>query len=183
MTPTFEQLHEEYRPRVRSYLSRFVDGAEAEDLCQEVFLRVHEKLGTFRHESRPSTWIFQIATHAALDRLKSAEHRRLKSAGIIDELSDFEAFHISAHTESERTQMNTCIQNLVRQLPPDYQTVLVLSEMQDLSSAEIALILNDTQGAVKIRLHRARKALKTLMEKACTIYLDDRAEIACDKKS
>ena len=180
----FEALHAEFQDRVRSHLRRFVDAAEAEDLAQEVFLKVHQKLPEFRGESKVSTWIFQIATHAALDRLRSPTHRLAAQHGVVDELSESSAFHIDpGHgLEPVREEMSQCIRDLVQTLSPEYSTVLLLAEMQELSLAEIARMLDCTPGAVKIRLHRARRALRQRMDQACTIYLDQGAEIQCDRK-
>lgn len=183
--PDFESLHSEYHPRVVSYLCRFLPRQDAEDVAQEVFLKVHGKLPEFRGESKVSTWIFQIATHAALDRLRSPVHRNAQKHSIVDELSDPGAFHIDpghGH-QPEQEEMSACIRDLVRELPLEYSTILFLSELKELGTAEIARILDTTPGAVKIRLHRARKALRAKMEKACSVFLDDRAEIQCDRKS
>jgi len=179
----FEALHAEYHDRVRSHLRRFVNEAEAEDLTQEVFLKVHQKLPGFRGESKLSTWIFQIATHAALDRLRSAGHRH-GGSGIADELADDSAFHIDPGHAQEpvREEMNQCIRDLVQTLNPEYAAVLLLSELQELSLEAMARMLECSPGAVKIRLHRARKALRQKMEQACIIYLDPGAEIQCDRK-
>jgi RNA polymerase sigma-70 factor (ECF subfamily) len=180
----FDALHKEFHDRVRSHLRCFVNETEAEDLAQEVFLKVHQKLPEFRGESKLSTWIFQIATYAALDRLRSPAHRFAARHGIVDELSESWAFHIdSGHGEEPvREEMSQCIRDIVQTLSPEYSAVLLLAEMQELSLAEIALMLNCTTGAVKIRLHRARKALRQRMDQACTIYLDQDAEIQCDRK-
>jgi len=183
--PDFETLHGEYHLRVVNYLCRFLPRQDAEDVAQEVFLKVYGKLLDFRGESKISTWIFQIATHAALDRLRSPLHKNAQTHAIVDELSDPGAFHIDpGHAqEPEREEMSACIRDLVRELPLEYCTVLSLSELKELGNEEIAHILDTTPGAVKIRLHRARKALRARMEKACSVFLDDRAEIQCDRKN
>ena len=183
--PDFESLHGEFHPRILNYLCRFLPRDDAEDVAQEVFLKVHGKLPEFRGESKVSTWIFQIATHAALDRLRSPVHRNAQKHSIVDELSDPGAFHIDpghGH-EPEQEEMSACIRDLVRELPLEYSTVLFLAELKDLSTAEISQILDITPGTVKIRLHRPRAALRARMERACRVFLNDRAEIQCDRKN
>jgi DNA-directed RNA polymerase specialized sigma24 family protein len=71
----FEGLQTSLRPKVVSYLRRYVGPEEAEDLTQEVFLKVHGSLEGFRGEAKVATRVFQIATHVALDHLKSRSHR------------------------------------------------------------------------------------------------------------
>lgn len=72
VVPDFESIHADLFPKGLAYLRRFVGADEAEDLAQEVFIRVHQGLPGFRGESRLSTWVHQIATHLALDRMRSA---------------------------------------------------------------------------------------------------------------
>src|SRR4030067_455452 len=66
----FEAIYVRYHPKIVRYLARFVGWHEAEDLSQEVFVKVGRSLASFRGESRISTWIYRIATNAALDRLR-----------------------------------------------------------------------------------------------------------------
>src|SRR3989337_1746469 len=72
----FEQIHAAFRARIHRYLLRMVGEYEAEDLTQEVFVKVSQALKTFRGESELSTWIYRIATNAALDRLRSPSFQR-----------------------------------------------------------------------------------------------------------
>lgn len=184
LQPSFEQLHEDYRPKVLSYLRRFVEPAEAEDLAQEVFLKVHQNLPTFRLECRLSTWIFQIATHAALDRLKSPSHQIFSQKSyLLDRLDESEHHATSGHGNIPlQEEMCRCIHGFIEDLPVDYSAIIFLSELKELRIAEIAQVLGITPGAAKIRLHRARHALKTRMEQGCRILLDERGELNCDRK-
>lgn len=181
--PTFEELHAATRPRVVSYLRRFVGQAEAEDLAQDVFLKVHQGLEGFRGQARPSTWVFQIATHAALDHLKSRSHRAAQSSVASVVLDQIESPALSAHDQGPvEEEMCRCIRGLVDDLPADYRAIIYLSELKELRISEIADILDISPGAAKIRLHRARGLLRTQMEQGCRIILDERAELQCDPK-
>ncbi|MGE5812835.1 MAG: RNA polymerase sigma factor, partial [Ignavibacteria bacterium] len=82
-----------------------------------------------------------------------------------------------------RREMNDCIRNFIEQLPTDYRTVLVLSELEGLKNIQIADILGTTLSIVKIRLHRARTKLKKELESHCSFYRDERNELACDLKT
>jgi RNA polymerase sigma-70 factor, ECF subfamily len=181
---SFEQLHAEYRAKVHSYLCRFVEPGEAEDLTQDVFLKVHQNLASFRHEAKLSTWIFQIATHAALDRLKSASHRIFNQKSLLIEKLE-ETDHHAAPDHGNiplHEEMCQCIHSFIEDLPVNYRAILFLSELQELDIEEIAEILDITPGAAKIRLHRARQALKARMEQGCRILVDERGELNCDRK-
>ena len=178
---TFEQLASDLRPRVLRYLSRFVGATEAEDLAQEVFLKVHKGMSSFRGEATWSTWVFQVATHAAMDRLKSASHRASRAAfpeTVLDQ--DASRAHPSHEGQPAKEEMCRCIRNHVDELPLTDRTILRLCDLEELQLEEVARVLEITQGSVKIRLHRARKRLRGLLEQDCRILLDQDAELHCD---
>ena len=79
--------------------------------------------------------------------------------------------------------MNRCIRGRVETLPESYRSVLALSELAGMTNAEIASALGTTEGAVKIRLHRARAALRKDLGSYCALYRDERDELACEPKS
>lgn len=177
---SFERLHAEYAPRVRAYLCKFVDAYEAEDLTQEVFLKVHRGLNSFRREAKVSTWIFQIATHRALFRLRSP-HSALSCAPSADEVVEPAA---PSHAyQPLHAEMGQCSRDLIETLPMPLRVIIHLGELKELKLGEIAQVLEISPGAAKIRLHRARKALRDRMEADCRILLDERAELQCDRKA
>jgi len=179
----FETLETATRPKVLSYLSRFVGPTEAEDLAQEVFLKVHQGLSQFRGEAKAATWVFQVATHAALDRLKSASYRA-SQALLPEAILETTGIHaIQDHgQEPLKEEMCQCIRDLVNDLPLDYRTIIYLSELKELRIGEVAEVLGISPGSAKIRLHRARRMLRAQMEQDCRILLDERAELQCDRK-
>ena len=185
-TPTlvqdFDTLHATLHPRVIAFLHRFVTGAEAEDLAQEVFLRVHQGLPGFRRESKVSTWVFQIATNLALDRIRSAAYHQTLQERPVEEADAIPPTQTDSGQAPVQDEMCHCINDMVSTLPLPYRTIVCLSELQDLNIREIAAILDLTPGAAKIRLHRARQRLRRQMEEGCRILVDDRGELQCDAK-
>jgi RNA polymerase sigma-70 factor, ECF subfamily len=175
----FEQIYAVFRPKIDRYLTRMVGEDEAEDLTQDVFLKVSQALATFRGESELSTWIYRIATNAALDRLRSPSFQRIAqncSANPAIEDGEVETEDMNTWSGEKipwvepqvyRKQMNACIQNFINDLPETYRTVLVLSEFEGLSNRTIAQILGVTLDTVKIRLYRARKKLKHQLAEHC----------------
>ncbi len=79
--------------------------------------------------------------------------------------------------------MNDCIRGIVDSLPENHRTVLVLSDLEGLTNAEICEVLDLPLDTVKIRLHRGRKRLKKELEAKCLFYRDDWNELACDRKT
>ncbi len=187
----FPAIYAEYRPKIVGYLRRLVGDADAEDVTQEVFVKVSRSLDNFRGDSSLSTWIYRIATNAATDHLRKPSSRKaLPAAGgpPDDEApaDDSEALDDGMpvlDTLLIRKDMNECIRGVVDSLPENHRTVLVLGEIEGLTNAEIAEVLGISMNTVKVRLHRARVRLRKALEAKCSFYHDTRNELACDRKT
>jgi len=182
----FRAIHDAFRPRIHRYLMRLVGDSEAEDLTQEVFVRVARALENFRGESKLSTWLYRIATNAAFDRLRSPSFQRVAQIWLAGdsvetgeaEIEDRDAWTgektPSVEQQFVRKEMNECIRDFIENLPENYRTVLVLSDLEGLGNAEISEVLGVTLETVKIRLHRARKKLREELETHCdSSWLED----------
>lgn len=188
----FDSVYDEFHARIGRYLERMVGKGQAEDLTQEVFIKVNRGLKGFEGKSSLSTWIYRLATNAALDKLHSRPFRENKqkiSLSNIDDKPEAEDKDIctrekelSAEREAIRNEMNECIWEFVDKLPENYRVVIILSELKDLKNQEIAEILGISLDAVKIRLHRARARLKAEFESGCDFYHDEDGELSCDRK-
>ena len=189
-TPTLriEELHREHGDRIRRYLARLVGPTDAEDLEQDVFEKAQRAIGSFRGDSRALTWLYRVATNVAIDRLRSAGRRAelgrddvdaasLRGIGAADATDDR-----SLDGEVDRKRMRECIMRVVDGLPPSQRAVILLGELRGLSDREMADALGISLGAAKIRLHRARRALKAALESACTFERDEANELACAPK-
>ncbi len=170
----FTQLHESLRPKIQRYVARLIGPDQAEDLTQEVFVRVAQALPTFRGESQPSTWVYRIATNAAIDKLRSAASRHDSQQHSLDDPLEVDAKDIwtgeempSLEQQAMRNEMYECYQSFVMNLPLNYRTVLVLSELEQLTNEEIAEIVGLTVDTVKIRLHRGRRRLLKELKEHC----------------
>lgn len=187
----FQHIHETFRPRITRYLTGLAGEDRAEDICQEVFVKVAKGLKDFRGEANLSTWIYRIATNAYHDHVRSRSfkqqaHEQLTPIDEIDVLKGESSTPDEQPPVAEqkliRGEMIDCIRGYIDQLPDDYRLVLLLSEEEGFKNREIAEILQLSLDNVKIRLHRARARLKELLEGHCDFYLDDRSELACDRK-
>ena len=173
----FPSIYEGFQPKILRYLTRLVGEAEAEDLTQEVLIKVSAALPDFRGESQLSTWIYRIATNAALDRLRSRSYQRIVqncSASVEAEVDDRNAWTGERTPLVEpqifRKEMNECIQGFIQKLPENYRVVLVLSEFEGLKNGEIAETLGISLSTAKIRLHRAKEKLKEELSTSCDSY-------------
>jgi RNA polymerase sigma-70 factor (ECF subfamily) len=180
----FQRIHDSFRPRVLRYLTRLVGERDAEDLAQAVMLKVSIGLPGFRHDSSLSTWIYRIASNAAIDKLRSP----LREQALEDESGAEEGdVPLDARTPSVeaiaiRTEMSACIREFIEHLPERYKMVMVLSELEGFKNAEIAAILEVSLETVKIRLHRAREKLRSDLEEGCSFYRDESTGLACDRR-
>ena len=182
--PDFQSVHDQFRPRVLRYLARLVGEGEVEDLTQSVMLKVSERLHDFRGDSSVSTWIYRIATNAALDKLRGKAIQPLTDTEFEFNEDDVPpaAQTASVETTAIREEMNACIREFIERLPETHKTVMVLSELEGFKNAEIAAILGVSLDTVKIRLHRAREKLRKELDTGCHFYRDECDELACDRK-
>jgi len=162
----FRNLHREFRPVVLRYLKRLVNDTEAEDLCQEVFLRVNRSLGKFQGRSQWSTWIYRIATNLAIDHMRTPAARNGKRTAALKDSPEPKACNAWTGEEAQSPEVNMlmnemwdCFREHIDRLPPSQRTVFVLSELEGLANAKIAAVLEVSLHTVKIRLHRAREKL------------------------
>lgn len=182
-----ETIYAEHRGKIHRYLIRLVGERDAEDVTQEVFVKVGQALEAFGNRAKLSTWLYQIATNAALDKLRSRSHKQDMATSYA---TDPTVFETSRYAEGERSiddqlvrdEMNACIYAYIDFLPEKYRTALILSEMEDLKNSEIAAVLDISLPAVKIRLHRAKEKLKETLAANCTFYRNDCNQLACEPK-
>ena len=178
----FHNIYASYQPKILRYVTHMVGELDAEDLTQEIFVKVSQSLSDFRGEAKLSTWLYCIATNAALDRLRSPSYKHAA------QLREAEAQGGEAETELDdrniwtgekvlvlewqvvRKEMSECLQGYIQKLPESYRTVLALSEFEGLSNREVADILGVSLGTMKIRLHRAREKLKKDLIENCDSY-------------
>ena len=181
--PLFEKLAIENRPSLVRYLSRLVGEADAEDVAQIALTKASAAWGGFRGDASPKKWLFRIATNGAFDFLRSRgefDHTPLPTddGDTPPELGEDAA----QERRLVREEMSTCVRGVLQRLPQGYQTILALSDCDELSDRDIAAVLGLTVGATKIRLHRARTRLKGELERNCSFYRDPDNILCCDKK-
>jgi RNA polymerase sigma-70 factor (ECF subfamily) len=183
-TLEFQSIHDCFRPRILRYLKRLVGENEADDIAQSVMLKVSEGLPGFRGDSSLATWIYRIATNAALDSLRRKTSRPPEQPEFESEEDvppDEQVPSIEA--TAIRREMNACIRGFIERLPENYRAVMVLSELEGFENGEIAAILGISLDTVKIRLHRAREKLRKSLDTGCSFYRDERDELACERNS
>jgi RNA polymerase sigma-70 factor (ECF subfamily) len=167
----FESLVRTHGGRLLSVARRFLGTNEdAEDAVQETFIKAFKSIRTFEERAQLHTWLHRIVVNTALMKLRE---RRRKPQESIDDL--LPTFTNDGHqtTESrewsdalfERKETAAIVRRAIARLPEQHRTVLVLRDIEERDTAETAAILGTSTTVVKVRLHRARQALRTLLDR------------------
>jgi RNA polymerase sigma-70 factor (ECF subfamily) len=170
----FETMVRQYGGRMLATARRLLGNEQdANDAVQQAFISVFRSIAGFNGEAKLSTWLHRIVVNAALAQMRY--RRRRPELSIDDLLPRFDeegqwAGDLAARSEARETltdvrETQELVRRCIDRLPEVYRSVLILRDIEDLDTAEAAEMLAITPNAAKIRLHRARQALKTLIER------------------
>ena len=156
----FEQLYREHSSWVYALARRMAeDETLAKDMTQEIFIRLWQKIGSFRGESEFTTWFRRIAINVCLNKVGD-ERRRTKRVFITDDVASFETA-----SRARTTETNIDLERAIGALPAHARTVFVLHEVEGYKQREIAEMTGVAEGTVKSQLHRARKLLQAAINR------------------
>jgi RNA polymerase sigma-70 factor, ECF subfamily len=164
-------FHELIRPCERAIyfllLSLLGNEADVEDAAQETVIKVYRNLHLFRGDAQFRTWVLSIARNEGLGRLRKVASRREDSldAEMDGQEGDFTPAILTSWREVpsealERRELSELLRHAVERLPENYRNVILLRDIEELNVRETAAALAITEGAVKVRLHRARAMLQ-----------------------
>jgi RNA polymerase sigma-70 factor (ECF subfamily) len=157
----FQQLYQRHRDRIYGLIWRLSggDGALAEDLLQEAFVRAWQKLDSFRGESRFFTWLHRLSANVALSDRRSRVRRARFETAMDDSVMDYTmgAKDVSAGKCAD-------LEQAIGRLPERARAVLVLHDVEGYKHEEIANMTGMAVGSSKAQLHRARKLVRALLE-------------------
>ena len=180
----FWEIYDQFYGKVRKFILALVkDEWVADDLIQETFLRIQNNLKNLKDPSKLSSWIFRIAYNLCQDHFRqlkiSHKEERIDQEGMEDFKEALVQKGPDIQKELEQREMGECVQNQINLLPESLRTVLLLFDIMEFSHQEIADILGITVKNVKVRLHRARKKLKPILEEKCSFEKDERNVLIC----
>ena len=151
-----EMLYHQYKRRVYGMAHRIVGSSDAEEVAQEVFVRIFRALERFRGDSALSTWIYRLTVNASLSHLAKRGRRH--------EVGDDTLGELPAPPATERDPgLASRIEAALAQLPAGYRAILVLHDVEGLSHEECAVILECRVGTCKSQLHKARGRMRELL--------------------
>lgn len=165
----FEELVNRYKRPVFSIVYRMIGQyQEAEDITQEVFINVYEKLYQFDSNKKFGPWIYRIATNASISALR--KKKKVITLDFDEAYGKaYEDYYTAGSTDPqlmfEREELKFFTDKAINELPENYRVVIMLRYQMDLNNQEIAEVLGVTKENVEVRVHRARKALRKIVEK------------------
>ncbi|MBO6575499.1 MAG: sigma-70 family RNA polymerase sigma factor [Rhodothermales bacterium] len=170
----FELLVRQESPRLFRVINRVVnDEDEAASLMQETFLQAYQRLHTFRRESKFTTWLYAIGINLARASLRKTRRLSPLDEDAVERMQpEFNGGMYRDPVETwnpqrlaELSQRRELVHQAIAQLPDDYRTVITLRDIEEIKTEEVARILDISNGAVRVRLHRARQALRKLLDR------------------
>jgi RNA polymerase sigma-70 factor (ECF subfamily) len=170
----FETMVREHGGHLLAVARRFVrDEDEARDVVQSTYLSAFRAIADFHGGCQLSTWLHRIVVNSALMKLRSRRRRPEESIEALlpafqddgHHVEQFSSWSAPADTLLEQKQTRATVRACIWQLPENYRVVLLLRDIEERSTQEVAELLGVTPTAVKVRLHRARQALSTLLRR------------------
>ena len=167
----FRTLYQRYARAMVGYCHRYVkDAARAEELAQDVFLKVHASAARWTPSARFKTWLYRVATNHCLNELRRAEHQARQDGPLDEEGSpDLDALASrgpSPHQELEAGRLEAALRRVLASLPESQRAAFVLCRLEGLSYEEIAGALETSVAAVKSLIHRATVTVAAALDPA-----------------
>ena len=162
---SFGVLLDKHRSSVVHFLYRMVQNhAVAEELAQDVFLRVYRSRGTYEPTAKFTTWLFRIATHLALNALRDGKNERLQEH-LDDDSSDMPVRQVSDQRPSiEQSMVNRArldeVRRAIKTLPEKQRAAVLMHKYEEMEYSQIARVLRCSESAVKSLLFRAYETLR-----------------------
>jgi RNA polymerase sigma-70 factor (ECF subfamily) len=159
------EIYDRYAPRLYNFAYRFLRNSEgAEDAVQETFMRLMKNAKQFNRDAKLGTWLFAITANWCRDFLRKADNRPKESDEVLVGLPASHEY--SPHRRLEAREVERRLERALSRLEPEAREVILLFKFQGFSHAEIAQVAGCSEGAVKLRVFRAMKALKEVLAPA-----------------
>jgi RNA polymerase sigma-70 factor (ECF subfamily) len=175
-----ETVWHEFHDRLRAYVRRRVRGrAEVDDIVQKVFLEIHRGLPRLRRRERVGAWLFRAAHNAVVDHYRSpARRREVTSGGTTDLEAAVVGVSVPDHEDaSEATVAARCLRPIVDTLPATDRDAIDMIELRGMTQKQAAALARISLTAMKARVQRARRRLKTALLECCRFVLDARGGV------
>ncbi len=172
MSDLINRVWEECNVPLKRFISKRVrNEQDAEDILQEVFVKINNNIGRLKNDNKMHGWIYKIARNTIIDfyRKKDNDHINIE---LPEKLEGYTEDELSANTE-----IASCLKNMVDRLPDIYQQAVLLTEFQNLTQKELSEKAGISISGGKSRVQRARKMLKEMLQGCCRLEMDKRGNI------
>ncbi|MEW6586503.1 MAG: RNA polymerase sigma factor SigZ [Nitrospirota bacterium] len=173
---TIEEIWNKYHSDLLAFIrKRINDKVAAEDILQDIFIRVHSRIDTLENRSRLESWLYQITRNAIIDFYRSRRPMEELPEGLAQPKADRE--------ETNRRELSSCLTPMIQQLPERYRRAVQLSKIEGMTLKEIAEKENISLSGAKSRVQRGRALLKAMLHDCCKIEINAKNNIVgYDKK-
>ncbi|HSQ50703.1 MAG TPA: RNA polymerase sigma factor SigZ [Nitrospiraceae bacterium] len=174
-----QEMWQDIHAGLRAFIAKRVASEdEADDVVQDVWLKMQRGFDGLKDQSRLISWIYQIARHAIIDHYRAPGRRREMPAGLAADLEAHQSLssRVAASEDSSqlRTELAGCLRPMIEQLSEDYRQAVTLVDLEGLTQQAAAVQLGLSLSGMKSRVQRGRRQLKRMLEACCTIELDRR---------
>ena len=171
-TVSIDQVWDDFTAQLRRFIAgRIQNEADADDILQEVFIKIHRSIDRLEDQSKLQAWVYQIARNAIIDYYRKSE-RAVEVPGELPE-----ALTEESSGEEVEAEVATWLQPMMEELPEKYREALHLTDIQGLTQMELASRLNISLSGAKSRVQRAREKLKDVLLECCHVEVDRRGKV------
>lgn len=183
MDTEVQEIWQHIHTGLRSFIAkRVVNEAEADDIAQDVWLKMQRGLDGLKDQSRLISWIYQIARHAIIDHYRAQDRRREMPAGLAADLEVYQSSSSRQKASEDsgqlRTELADCLRPMIERLSEDYRQAVTLVDLEGMAQHEAAAQLGLSVSGMKSRVQRGRRQLRDMLEACCVIALDRRRGVA-----
>jgi len=173
---TSEEIWSEYHSNLLAFIRKRVnDKVAAEDILQDVFVRIHSRIETLENRSKLESWLYQITRNTIIDFYRSRRP--------MEELPEWLAQPQASREENDGRELSSCLGPMIQQLPEKYRHAVQLSEIEGKTQKEIAEKESISFSGAKSRVQRGRELLKTMLHDCCKVEINAMNQIVdYDKK-
>lgn len=169
---TSEKVWQEYHSRLRAFIkSRMSDDAAADDILQNVFLKMHTGVASLKDATKLQSWLYQIARNAIID------YYRLQNP--TTDIPEWFTHPKPDSGEKVAQELADCLQPMIQLLPDIYREAVILSELKGLKQKEVARMQGTSLSGAKSRVQRGRALLKEMLADCCRLEFDHKGRL-CD---
>ena len=179
MVAEAQEIWQHINNDLRAFIAkRVANEAEADDIVQDIWLKMQRGFDGLKDQSRLISWIYQIARHAIIDHYRLLGRRREMPAGLAADLEAYQSLPAGQAMSEDpgrfRAELAGCLRPMIERLSKEYRQAVMLVDLEGLTQQKAAAQLGLSLSGIKSRVQRGRRQLKGMLEACCTIELDRR---------